>query len=277
MPNSTVVISGRVNDAFGNPVEGDNLVEITPDDITYGVLSDNRPDTNSSGDYSVTFTTGSKTGKVFLSATINGGNPITPDPAWLTVGGLTLPASNTVATGNIVIAPDAVSLSVSKSTLVGGGNITVKGNTRHNAAVDVYFKVSGQPLQLIDSVTADGNGDFSVPATVRHSGSFLAKTSTATSQSVSVKVVSTAKISARSLGKGWVRVSVSGGPSKSGTVVLYQRLTGGKLHKLSTVHTTAGGVSWKIKSGKGTKTYRATYTSSGASTSGIVSVSVKVK
>ena len=125
---------------------------------------------------------------------------------------LTLPASNTVATGNIVIAPDAVSLSVSKSTLVGGGNITVKGNTRHNAAVDVYFKVSGEPLQLIDSVTADGNGDFSVPATVRQSGSFLAKTSTATSQSCRVKVVSTAKISARSLGKGWVRVTVTGRP-----------------------------------------------------------------
>jgi len=271
MPSSTVVISGRVNDAFGNPVSLET-VNIVPDDITYGVLGNSFPDTNDSGDYSTTFTTGSKTGKVFLSAKITAPTLVT---WWSSVAGITFPAKNEVATGNITIAADAVSLSVNKATLVGGGNVTVKGNTRHNAAVDVYFKVPGEGLQLIDSVTADGNGDFSVPATVKKSGSFLAKTSTATSQSVSVKVVSTAKISARSLGKGWIRVSVSGGPSKSGTVVLWQRLKGGKLKKLATVHTTTGGVSWKIKTGKGTFTYRATYTSDGASASGVAGVSVK--
>jgi hypothetical protein len=264
-----------VNDIFGNPVNLAN-VSIVPDDITYGVLSTGTAATNTSGDYSVTYTTGTKTGKVFLSASINAGVAITPSASWLTIGGLTLPKSNTLATGNINIAADAVSLSVSKTTLVGGGNVTISGNTRHGAPVDVYFKVPGEPLQLVDSVTADGNGDFSVPATVRASGSFLAKTSTATSSSVAVKVVSTAKMSARRIGKGWIRVSVSGGPLKHGTVVLWQRFRGGKLVKLAKVDTTSGGVSWKIKPGKGTKIYRATYTSDGASTSAVVSVSINV-
>jgi hypothetical protein len=273
MPSSTVVISGRVNDAFGNPVSNAQ-VDIVPDDITYGVLSNNSPRTNDSGDYSVTFTTGSKTGKVFLSAKIHGGAPAV-STSWLTLGGITLPTKNDVATGNINIAADAVSLSVDKASLLGGGNVTVKGNTRHNAAVDVYFKVAGEPLQLIDSVTADGNGDFSVPATVKSSGSFIAKTSTATSQAVKVTVVSTVKISARSIGKGWIRVSVSGGPSKVGTVRLYQRFRGGKVVMLSKAYTTLGGVSWKIKPGKGSFTYRATYTSAGSGTSGIVAVTIK--
>jgi hypothetical protein len=276
MPNSTVVISGRVNDVFGNPVEN-ATVTIVPDDITYGVLSSSTATTNASGDYSVIFTTGSKTGKVFLSAKVALGATITPHASWLAIGGLTLPKSNTVATGNITIAADAVSLSASKTTLVGGGNLTLKGNTRHGAVVDVYWKTSGGPAQFIDSVTADGSGDFSVPARVTASGYFFAKTSTATSQAVSVKVVSTAKISARSLGSGWVRVSVSGGPSKAGTVVLWERLRGGKLVKRAVVHTSTGAASWKIRAGKGAKIYRATYTASGAAISGIVSVSVTVK
>jgi hypothetical protein len=273
LPGSAMIVTGKVVDIWGNPVSG-VTVDLTPDNVSFGVLGTPSP-TNSAGQFSATYQAGSKAGKIFLSAEIWGGVQQVPATTWLTVGGLTLPKSNSVATGNITIAKDFVSLSVSKTTLVGGGNVTVKGNTRHDASVDVYFKVPGEPLQLIDSVTADDNGDFSVPATVKKSGSFLAKTSTATSQSVSVKVVSTAKISARSLGKGWIRVSVSGGPSKSGKVVLYQRLKGGKLKKLATVHTTTGGVSWKIKTGKGSFTFRATYTSEGASTSGVAGVSVK--
>ena len=152
----------------------------------------------------------------------------------------------------------------------------MKGNTRHDAAVDVYFKVSGEPLQLIDSVTADGNGDFSVPATVRRA--VVPRQDVDGHQPVGLGQGRLDREDQRPRpGQGLGPRHRHRWPVAVRLVVLYQRLTGGKLHKLATVHTTSGGVSWKIKSGKGTKTYRATYTSSGASASAVVSVSAKVK
>lgn len=280
MPNTTEIVTGKVVDIFGNPVAGvDGTtaadLTLTGDTVALGVLGAPSK-TNDGGEYSATFIAGGTPGKVFLSAKIWAGVQKVPATSWLTVGGLTLPKSNSVATGNITIGANAVSLSADKTSLVGGGAVTLTGNTRPGAAVDVYMKVAGEGTQLVDSVTANSSGDFSVPVTVNKSASFFAKTATATSTAVSVKVISTAKISARAIRYGKIRVSVSGGPLKTGTIVLWQRFRGGKLVKLATYDTTTGGASWKLTPGKGTKIYRATYTSTGSDTSAVVSVSISL-
>jgi hypothetical protein len=275
LPGSTVVVSGKVVDVFGNPVPGVTPAQLTltGDTVSLGVLG-TQSTTNNGGEFSATFIAGSTPGKVYLSAEIWGGVQQSPDAGWLTTGGLTLPKSNSVATATLTIAPDSVSLNASSASVVGAKGITLSGTTRPNTAVDVYLKNTGAPLALIDSVTSGNDGKFSVPVTVTRNSTFVAKTATATSSAVTVKVTSTATISS-SIRKGKLRVTVAGGPSRSGTVQLWERLRGGKLVEVGKpVYTRYGAVTWTFKASNGTRIFRAQYTASGSQPSAIVSTQV---
>ena len=117
LPNTTVIVSGKVTDVFGNPVAG-----VTPtlsiDDVTLGSLGASGA-SNATGDFSATYVAGSVSGKAKVTATFVGG-PVALHANWLAVGGLTLPAAVGSATGTITIAPDAVAIAGPKSR-VGGG------------------------------------------------------------------------------------------------------------------------------------------------------------
>lgn len=268
MPNSPTVVSGKVTDAFGNPVPG-ATVSLTPDDVTLGVLA--APGlTNANGEYSATYTAGAVAGKVKVTASIT---PDTVATTWSTVAGLTLPAAVPTATGSITIAPDAVALAAPKSRL-GAGAVSLTGTARPGATVDIYRKTS-TGLVLVDSVTADSKGAFSSSVTVSVNTVFVAKSPTAASPAVVVKVVSTAKITTKAGRRGRLTVTVTGGPGKRGTVTLYQ-VVGKKLVKLGSVYTRKGGYSWSLKAGKGTKTFKAVYTSSGCASSAVVAKTVKL-
>jgi hypothetical protein len=268
MPNTTTVVSGKVTDAFGNPVPGAG-VTLTPDDVTTGVLG-NAGLTNANGDYSATFTSGATSGTVKVTASITAG---TLAGTWASVGKLTLPAKAVdIANGTITIAPDAVAVAGPKSR-IGAGNVTLTGTTRPGAAVDIYKKTSAG-LTLVDGVTANGAGKFSSVVPVSANTVFLAKTSTATSPSITVHVTSTVKMSSKILRGGVLRVSVSGGPSKSGTI----RLTITHGTKTSSVKVTVrgGAASWQLKPGKGYTTVKATYQASGSDMSAALSTRFKL-
>jgi adhesin/invasin len=267
MPNSTTVVSGKVVDAFGNPVPG-VTVTLTPDDVTLGVLG--APGvTNANGDYSATFTGGAAAGKVTVTATITAATLVT---TWSSVGGLTLPASVATATGTIIIAPDAVALAGPKSR-VGAGYVTLTGTARPGASVDVYKKTASG-LSLVDSVTAGSDGKFSASVHVSVNTVFLAKSPTATSPAITVRVKSTIRVSTKVNRGGVLRVSVAGGPSKRGTITLW--ITHGKKTTKVVTRVTGGAKTWALKPGKGYTTVKATYAASGCDASSAVSTRVKL-
>ena len=268
LPNTTVIVSGRVTDAFGNPVAG-----VTPtlsiDDVTLGALSAAGP-SNATGDFSATYVAGSVSGKAKVTATIT---PVVLHGNWLAVGGLTLPAAVATATGTITIAPDAVAFSAPASR-IGAGGVKLSGTARAGASVDVYIKRAGQPLSLIDSVTAANDGKWSATERVSATTTFIAKTSTATSPAVTVRVVSTVRLTVRS-GRRGVAITVTGGPSKRGTVVLWERVNR-KWKKIGTASVRGGAVTWTVRRGKGSHSFRATYTASGCQTSAVVGATVRL-
>ena len=269
LPNTTVIVSGKVTDVFGNPVAG-----VTPtlsiDDVTLGSLSASGA-SNATGDFSATYVAGSVSGKAKVTATIT---PVVLHANWLAVGGLTLPAAVGSASGTITIAPDAVAFSAPASRL-GAGGAKLTGTARAGASVDIYVKRAGQPLSLIDSVTAGNDGTWSATETVSATTTFLAKTSTATSPAVTVRVVSTARISTKLGRRGALYVGVSGGPSRHGTVVLWQQV-GRRLIRLGSAGTVSGSKTWVFHPGRGSKTFKATYTSSGCSASAVVGRTVRL-
>jgi hypothetical protein len=272
MPNSTTVVSGKVTDIFGNPVEANNLVTLTPDTVGLGVLGGSLLTTNANGEFSTTFVAGATSGMVTVTATINGGTNRTPDDTWNTIGGLTLPKGVSKATGTVTIAPDAVALAGPKSRL-GAGNVTLTGTARPGASVDVYKKTASG-LTLVDSTTADGTGKFSATAHVSANTVFLAKSPTATSPAIVVHVKSTIKVVTKVARGGVLRVSVSGGPSRHGTITVW--ITHGKKTTKVIAHVTGGGKTWVLKPGKGYTTIKATYASSGCDASSVVSTRVKL-
>ena len=154
------------------------------------------------------------------------------------------------------------------------GSVTLTGTARAGAAVDIYVKYS-TGLSLLDSLTANSAGKFSSRVAVSRNTVFIAKTTTATSVPITVKVVSTVRISAKVLRNGRVRVGVSGGPLRNGTIRLYERFRGGKVVRIAIYRASRAVGSWDLKAGKGVHVYRATYTSPGANQSATVSLSIK--
>jgi hypothetical protein len=268
LPNTTVIVSGKVMDGFGNPVAGVSPT-LTIDDVTLGALGA-VVQSNATGDFSATYVAGSLSGKAKVTATFT---PATLHANWLAVGGLTIPAAVPSATGNITIAPDAVAFSAPASR-IGAGNVTLKGTARAGASVDIYVKRAGAGLSLVDSVTAGNDGKWTAVEYVAANTVFIAKTSTATSPAVTVKVKSTIKLTTKVARGGVLRVSVSGGPSRHGTITVW--ITHGKKTTKVIAHVTGGGKTWVLKPGKGYTTIKAVYASSGCDASSVVSTRVKL-
>ena len=118
-------------------------------------------------------------------------------------------------------------------------------------------------------------GSWSATETISATTTFIAKTSTATSSAVTVKVISTVKLGVKVGRHGVVRVTVTGGPSKRGTVVLWERI-GRKWVKIGKASVRGGAVTWTLHRGEGSHSFRATYTSSGCATSSVVGATVRV-
>jgi hypothetical protein len=139
--------------------------------------------------------------------------------------------------------------------------------------VDIYRKAS-TGLVLMDSVTADDDGKFKAVVSVSASTVFLAKSPTATSPAITVKVKSTIKLTTKVNRGGVLRVSVAGGPSKRGTITVW--ITHGKKTTKVVARVTGGGKTWALKPGKGYTTVKASYTASGCDASSTVSTRVKL-
>lgn len=269
-----VTVGGKVTDAFGNPVPGAQVNLALPGGTFGAFLTSATPLTDSNGNYSAIFTSGdTDKGTVTYTATINGQVAnATANAGWAT-GGLTLADGTYKATGSIAVAANEVTISAPASR-VGAGSVTLSGVAAPGAAVDVYRKTSSG-LSLVDSVTANATtGAWSAKVSISRNSVFLAKTSSATSLQITVKVISTAKIKAKAMKGGVVKLTVTGGPSKKGTIKVWIT-KGGKTTKLSRAVT--GGIkTWALKPGKGVTKFKATYTASGCQVSSMVKTSVKL-
>ena len=82
------------------------------------------------------------------------------------------------------------------------------------------------------------------------------------------------KLSVKKLKTGQARVSVAGGPSRSGTITLW--ITHGKKTTRVAVRVSGGSKTWVVKPGKGTTIFKATYAASGCVVSAKVGASVKL-
>ena len=237
------------------------------DDVTLGALGATTA-SERNGDYSATYVAGSVSGKAKTTATITPVALAGTGPRW----GPHASTAVATATGTITIAPDAIAFSAPASR-VGAGNVRLSGTARAGAAVDIYRKASSG-LVLVDSVTAGNDGKWTAVESISSTTTFIAKTSTATSTAVTIKVISTVKLTVKKLKTGQARVTVSGGPSRSGTITLWW-VHGRKTTKV-VVHVSGGSKAWVLKPGKGATTFKATYTSAGSNPSAVVSAMVKL-
>jgi hypothetical protein len=140
--------------------------------------------------------------------------------------------------------------------------------------VDIYRKTSSG-LSLVDSVTANATtGVWTAKVSISQNSVFLAKTTSATSLSITVKVISTVKLTVKVNRGGVVKVTVTGGPSKKGTIKVW--ITKGRKTTTVSLAVSGGTRTWVLKPGKGVTSFKATYTASGCQTSSVVKASVKL-
>jgi hypothetical protein len=270
-----VTVGGKVTDAFGNAVPGAQ-VNLALTSGTFGsFLTSATPLTDADGNFSAIFISGdTDKGTVSYTATLNGQTQNAAANAGWATGGLTLTDGTYKATGTIQVAANQVTLSA-PATRVGAGYVTLTGKAVPGASVDIFRKTSSG-LTLMDSVTANATtGAFSAKVSVSATTVFVAKTTTTTSLPVTVKVISTVKISAKATKGRVVKLTVSGGPSKKGTISVW--ITKGSKTTKVVVRVSGGTKTWSLKPGKGKVSFKATYTASGSATSSVVKASVTVK
>jgi hypothetical protein len=158
------------------------------------------------------------------------------------------------------------------------------GTAQSGASVDIYAKPAGSSAGLvwIGSAVADSTtGDWSKAVVITGSTTFIAKVGSMSSAEATVTVTggggkATCVVTAKAMGKGVVKVSVTGKPAKAGTFTVYVR-SGSKWVKVrSWASTSTGAGSVTLRTGKGSKTFLVQFSQAGATT-GSATVTVRVK
>jgi len=279
------VVTGRVKDAFGNPVKN-NWVSLSLGASTLGTLGAGEVRTNTDGIWSTSFTAGSTAGEATVTATLcdTGGASCTaktaapaPSSTWLNYGGMTIPGGAYVDQAKVMVGEPLPTTVMAPATHVVGA-VKIMGKAKPGSSVEVYSKPAGTAVAfaLVGVANANDSGDWSDTEYIAQSTIFYAKTSTSSSSPVTVTVVSnkraSVKVSARAMGKGVVKVSANGAPNKKGVITVY--VNGMKVRSVNS--NAAGDGTISVKTTKGKKTIKVVFSASGY-TAGSTTVMVTVK
>ncbi|GAB3241485.1 beta strand repeat-containing protein [Kineosporia babensis] len=280
-PGSTLIVTGKVMDIFGNPVPS-AVVNLTGDPATVGALGAAQVTTNSAGVFSTTFVTGTNSsGDVKLTAEINN-NPATLTPnATLVAAGFTAPASKDTADSTISIAAKKLTISSTANVTAGGSGGTAKlsGTFLPNSSVDVYAKESGEKSYgLAETVETDAEGEWGMAIKVDKSTRFLVRSNGMSSPSTLTEVWSKVSLSAKALGKGRVQLSANGDPNVKAPLNFYRDVAGSKDPLVKKVTSSSTGVAKvTVKVAKGTRSFYVTYKAPGTTMGKSKVVKLKVK
>jgi hypothetical protein len=268
-PGSTLVVTGKLTDFFGNGVP-DATIDLSTGSSTVGSLSDTSPDTNSEGVWSTTFISGAnQSGEVPLTATIHGQSENEePDDFWTDDDGpgLTgLPEHGEYTdSATITIEEEVVTLEATP-VVVGGGKAFASGVARANSTVEVYVKpVGADSFALFDVIKANEEGEFGTSKNIVRSTLWLAKMGSISSTVELSSVQSKVTIGTRALGDGKVVLAADGQPNAKANLRFYLVGSDGKLKLIRVIGANAKGYGsfiWKTK--PGTKKIRVYYQAPG--------------
>ncbi|GLY26976.1 hypothetical protein [Kineosporia sp. NBRC 101731] len=279
-PGSTLIVTGKVMDIFGNAVQGAQ-VDLSTGTSTVGSLGDSTLTTNAAGIFSTTFLTGSNSsGDVELTAEISNNPGTLTANATLVASGFTAPAAKDTATGEIKIAVAKLTLSATARVTASatGGTAKLSGTYLPNSSVDIYSKESGErSYSLLDSVTTDAEGEWGLSTKVNKSTYFLAKSNGLSSPSDLTEVWSSVSLTAKALGKGKVRLSANGDPNSKATLTFYRSIAGADpvLKKVTSSSFGAGSVTVALP--KGQRSVYVTYKAAGTGLGTSKTLKVNVK
>ncbi len=273
-PGSTLIVTGKVTDIFGNAVP-EAFVNLTQSAAGVGALGNSSPRTNAAGVFSTTYVSGSNSsGDVDLTATLDNPTALTADAAYKTAG-ITLADGKKTATGSISIAKTDLTIAVTGKVTAGGSgaNTKISGKFLPSTSVDIYSKAAGErAYTLLDSVKTNAAGSYSLTDRITKSTFFLAKSNGQSSGSKATQVSSKVSLTAKALGKGKVKLSANGDPNVKATLTFYN---GTKVLKKITSNA-AGVGSATVTLPKGKKTVKVTFKAPGTN-QGQKTISVTVK
>jgi len=223
-PGSTLIVTGKLVDVFGNAVPG-ATVDLGTGASTVGTLGATSVTTNSAGVFSTTFISGSNSsGDVELTATING---LSADPtpnASLEAAGPDLADGDYQATGMIKIAPAELTIMSEGKVVSGylGTPVKLSGSYLPDTSLDIWAKPYGErSYQLIDTVMTDAEGEWGAEPTIMRTTWFIAKTDGMSSASTKTTVWSKVKLKGKALGKRKVWLVANGDPNVTGKLSFY--------------------------------------------------------
>ncbi|NLT54257.1 MAG: hypothetical protein GXX79_06755 [Actinomycetales bacterium] len=190
-PGSTVIVTGTVADAFGNVVQN-STVNLSLGASTLGTLGDSAPATNSEGVFSTTFLAGSnQNGEATLTATLNGQTQNkTADAVWLATGKLTIADGDYQDTATVTVSPEELTI-VAPATRSGAGTVTLTGTAKPSTSVKIYAQATGtsDAYGLVKTVTSDAEGAWTASVIISKSMTFIAETTTATSDEAATEII----------------------------------------------------------------------------------------
>jgi hypothetical protein len=280
-PGSTLIVTGKVTDIFGNAVPSAD-VDLSTGTSTVGALGDSTIQTNAAGVFSTTFLSGSnQSGNVDLTADIHGltSNP-KPDADLVAAGVTGLTDGVYEAKGKITVGATKLTISAMDKLVAGGaGAITkISGHYLPNTTVEVWAKQAGEGTYgQIDSVETDAQGDWGSSQRITKSTYFIAKADGLSSPSDLTELWSNVSLSTKALGKGKVQLSANGDPNTKTTLSFYRSIAGKDplLKKITSSASGSGKVTVSLP--KGVRSVYVTYKAAGTSLgqSKIMKVTVK--
>jgi adhesin/invasin len=284
-PGSTLILTGKVTDMFGNGVP-DNTVGLSTGTSTVGSLSDATPETNAAGVFSTSFTAGSnQSGEVTLTATLytTGGVIMTsstvlePNDAWKDVAGLTFADGDYQDTGTIIVTETKLTLAAT-GTLMGGGNALISGTFLPDTGIEIWSKASGAAsYTLLDSVETDAEGEYGAAYGIKKTTSFLAKSAGLSSKVATTVVKSTVTLTGKSWSHNRATLKANGSPSAKGTLTFYRSVAGKDPVLAKMTSNSLGNGTKTVKLPKGTRSVYAKFKAPGTVTGTSKIIKIKVK
>ena len=276
-PGTTVIVTGKVLDIFGNPVPS-ATVTLSTGTTTIGALGLTGVTANSEGVFSTTFLSGAnQSGVVDLTATLTGQvTNVTPNAAYATAG-LTLTDGTYTDAGKITVTATKFTLS-STAKVIGSGSTTVSGMFLPTTAVDIYTKSSGaNGYTLFDSVMTDSAGKYSASYPIKKTTSFLAKAAGLSSPTDTTTVYSAVTLTAKSYSHDRATLSANGSPNAKGTLTFYRSVAGPDKKLKTITSNSSGNGTVTVSLPKGNRVVYVTFTATGTSKGTSSKHTVKVK
>jgi hypothetical protein len=268
-PGETAIITGKVDDIFGNPVPG-VYVNLSTGTSTVGALGNTSVVTNSAGVFSTTFITGSgKSGEVEVEATIAGQTTNGVPPAAYATAGLTLTDGNYMDTATITVgAPASSELTIEAPVKVtagaGGINVVLTGTSLPGSTVDIWAKTAGSvSYQLVEVATTDDSSNWTATVLIKKSTYFLARSGGLSTLSKQTQVFSKVYVTAKALGGGKVSLYGNGDPNAKAPMVFFRSISGVDPKLKGIITNSYGSARVTVSLPKGTRYVYATYQAAG--------------